>query len=613
MIVCSEIAGRQQDEIETLTAQHEAEQWHRMEEINQQHVKQAHAMKGKLEQALSQLEDKNAELVVANGIAAAASAQAEEHLHILQSIQSELKSAKMALQLQQEQLKHQAAELQDEQAAWMQEKSLIMMQRQQDEQELKLLQQKLSRGLAIEEKALSVRSIVKTTRALHPGSRIFSLWVARVRGQQRLLCQRMELVQKLKVMTDFYRKRMVKSVVLHWRKWQQRNSVLMHMEFAVTCLILQRRLKNFFGLWFQTAGPFNSLRIRGSHPFAENLLSTRVSRFLISNAFLYREQNSQSVALLSHVIRAFSSVECSTALRSASVSFKAFYSGVGTPSNLSSEAKELCLLLSACLKCTVEEAMKPNLHVSCNYIMCVLMLIFIARQNLNWSEVLRALSAVSSNYSKLMSITSSARLRSAMPDQPHLSIRDLPKSSDFEFNLLLVFSRSIVMSAAEEISASIVLPVQRIPVSSKNLMCRRFCSGFISCMRGYKQAVDAMRVMRRETSERVLRRLQGGLLVSKVYVNSLVSYCERSSACMPFVRPHSPCLVSQICFHLSEEIHYQAALHRPLPHAADQSITSIPSPPSVAPTDPLWWFSDSEMNRHGIVDITAFTFSRLIS
>ena len=103
MIVCSEIAGRQQDEIETLTAQHEAEQWHRMEEINQQHVKQAHAMKGKLEQALSQLEDKNAELVVANGIAAAASAQAEEHLHILQSIQSELKSAKMALQLQQEQ------------------------------------------------------------------------------------------------------------------------------------------------------------------------------------------------------------------------------------------------------------------------------------------------------------------------------------------------------------------------------------------------------------------------------------------------------------------------------------------------------------------------------
>ena len=244
----------------------------------------------------------------------------------------------------------------------MQEKSLIMMQRQQDEQELKLLQQKLSRGLAIEEKALSVRSIVKTTRALHPGSRIFSLWVARVRGQQRLLCQRMELVQKLKVMTDFYRKRMVKSVVLHWRKWQQRNYVLMHMEFAVTCLILQRRLKNFFGLWFQTVGLFNSR----SQPAADNLLRTRVSRFLVSNAFSYREQNSQSVALLSHVIREFSNVNYSTALQAASASFKAFFIGVGAPSNLCSEAKGLQLLLSACLKCTAEEAMRPNVHVSCS-------------------------------------------------------------------------------------------------------------------------------------------------------------------------------------------------------------------------------------------------------
>jgi len=357
---CSEIAGRQQEDIETLAAQHEAEQWHRMEESNQQHVKQMRALKGKLEQAHSLLEDKNAELIVTNGIAAAASAQAEEHLHILQSIQSELKSAKMALQLQQEQLKQQALEMQVEKAAWMQEKSLIRTQREQDEQELKLLQHKLSRGMAIEEKALSVRSIVKTSRALHPCSRIFSLWVAHLRGRQRIFRQSVDLAQKLKAATDLCRKRTAKSVMMHWRKWQQRNSTLLHMQFAVTCLILRRRLKNFFGLWFQTVGLFNSR----SQPAADNLLRTRVSRFLVSNAFSYREQNSQSVALLSHVIREFSNVNYSTALQAASASFKAFFIGVGAPSNLCSEAKGLQLLLSACLKCTAEEAMRPNVHVS---------------------------------------------------------------------------------------------------------------------------------------------------------------------------------------------------------------------------------------------------------
>jgi len=224
-----------------------------------------------------------------------------------------------------------------------------------------------------------------------------------------------------------------------------------------------------------------------------------------------------------------------------------------------------------------------------------------------WSEVLGALSVsvVSSNCSKLMSSISSARLRSVMPDQMHLSIRNLPKLHDFEFNLLLVFSRSIVMSAAEEISASIVLPVQKIPVSWNNPMCRRFCSGFVSCMRGYKQAVDAVRVMRREVMVRVLRRLQGGLLISKLYVNSLVSSLQilfgmHLTDCL-FLLHHRVCF--QICFHLSEEMHHQAALHRPLPHAADQSIASIPPPPSVAPTDSLWWFSDSDMNRHGIAEI----------
>ena len=103
--VRSDIAGLQREDIGCLTQQYESMHQHQMEAIRREHIKQMQTMQDALKQSQSRLEDQMAELVVANGIAAAASAQAEEHLVMLQSIQLELKSAKMGLQLQQEQMK----------------------------------------------------------------------------------------------------------------------------------------------------------------------------------------------------------------------------------------------------------------------------------------------------------------------------------------------------------------------------------------------------------------------------------------------------------------------------------------------------------------------------
>ena len=71
----------------SLTQHYETMYQHQMEEIRREHIKQMQTMKDVLKQSQSRLEDQRAELVVANGIAAAASAQAEEHLVMLQSIQ----------------------------------------------------------------------------------------------------------------------------------------------------------------------------------------------------------------------------------------------------------------------------------------------------------------------------------------------------------------------------------------------------------------------------------------------------------------------------------------------------------------------------------------------
>ena len=104
---CSDIAGIQREDIGSLTAKFEAILQFRIEETSREHSKEMQTVKHEWDQCVSRLEDQSAELVVAKGIAAAASSQAEEHLKTILSIQKELQSAKMGLQLQQEQLKQQ--------------------------------------------------------------------------------------------------------------------------------------------------------------------------------------------------------------------------------------------------------------------------------------------------------------------------------------------------------------------------------------------------------------------------------------------------------------------------------------------------------------------------
>lgn len=334
---------------------------HQMEAIRREHIKQMQTMQDALKQSQSRLEDQMAELVVANGIAAAASAQAEEHLVMLQSIQLELKSAKMGLQLQQEQMKQHENELHAKEAAWNQEKLVIVKQHLDVEEELKALQLKFSESKSLEDQALSVRSIVVTSRALHPCSRAFCAWAAFIRNQQRLFRQRASDGKIPRSLAISRRRNMLQYAVLHWRQWHNRILKLLRLEIAVTCLILHRRLKNFFGLWFQTA--CLSAGRRGSDRHTGSLLRTRVARILMSNIASQTELNSQTSALLSHVIHAFSEFNYSVVFTAATASFKAFLSGTVAPSDLNSEASELCLLLTACLKCMFEEKPRPCLHV----------------------------------------------------------------------------------------------------------------------------------------------------------------------------------------------------------------------------------------------------------
>ncbi len=129
---------------------------------------------------------------------------------------------------------------------------------------------------------------------------------------------------------------------------------------------------------------------------------------------------------------------------------------------------------------------------------------------------------MSSKQPNFVSIVSDARLLSKQPNGSNLTLRDLPKFSDFEYNLLLLLSRSVVMSTADEVYARIALSRESI-VQKNNFIQRRFFSGFVSCIWGYKQVVHAICYFRRQVLVRALRRLQGGLLISKVYVNALVS------------------------------------------------------------------------------------------
>jgi hypothetical protein len=146
-------------------------------------------------------------------------------------------------------------------------------------------------------------------------------------------------------------------------------------------------------------------------------------------------------------------------------------------------------------------------------------------QNLRWSDVLGALPEVSSKYSNFVSIISNASFRSRMPDASKFSIHNLPRSSNLEFDLLLLLSRSVVLSAADEVYACMPQPRQngKTPVEKSDLVHLQFFSGFLSCIRGYKQIMDAVKYLRRHVLVQALRRLQGALLISKVYVNCLVS------------------------------------------------------------------------------------------
>ena len=362
----SDIAGLQKEDISSLATQYKAAHQHRMEETRREHGKEINALTTELDQSRSLLEDQAAELMVANGIAAAASAQAQEHLQTVRTMQSELKSAKMGLLLQQEQLKQREAELQTQRAAWMEEKSSILQRYQDSEQELKTMQQKLSRDMVDEDQALSVRSIVATSRALHPCSRGFFEWAAYVRKQRRIFRQHAAQGRNHRSFDSSRQRHTLQLVLLQWRQLKCRTAALVYMEVALTCLIVHRRLKTNFGLWVQAACLSNSAYARRPYTSPHNLLRTRVARILISHAVLGRKGSSQILALLSHVIHAFSNVTYSNALVTAVASFKAVIRDTGSPPlNLSPEANELFLLSTACLKWMVEESKKTSLHVRC--------------------------------------------------------------------------------------------------------------------------------------------------------------------------------------------------------------------------------------------------------
>ncbi len=155
---------------------------------------------------------------------------------------------------------------------------------------------------------------------------------------------------------------------------------------------------------------------------------------------------------------------------------------------------------------------------------------------------MRALSIVSSKYPKCVPAISGSRIRSSLHDGSNLSIRDLTKLPDFENNLLLMLSRSVVMSAADEVYSCIARSCPIASVHKNTLIHHRFFSGFVSCIRGYKQAADAMCCMRQQGLLRSMRRLQGGLLISKVYVNCLVRNFFLMF-CMKF------CLCGTLCAH----------------------------------------------------------------
>ncbi len=357
-----DIAGIQREDMEILNAKFEVLHQHRMQEAEREHFIQIRSLNNEWELCLSRLEDQNAELVVAKGIAAAASLQAQEHLQNLKLIQKELQSAKLGLQLQQEQLKQREIELLVREAAWEQQASLSSMQRHDDQQELQSLKQKLSSGAIMEDRAMSVRSVVATSRALHPCSRAFFAWSAFMRKQLLFYRQSATKRQVTYASGSSFRRNLLQSVVSLWRQWQHRNLALMHLEIAVSCLIVHRRLKNFFSLWSQTACLPAYVRMKSNSGSSDVLLSTRVARALMFDSFSHLEQSEQNTCFLSHVIRAFSSVKYSAALQAASTSFKLMKSHKA-PSDLGSEANELCLLFSTCLKCITEQDAMPRLQV----------------------------------------------------------------------------------------------------------------------------------------------------------------------------------------------------------------------------------------------------------
>jgi hypothetical protein len=146
------------------------------------------------------------------------------------------------------------------------------------------------------------------------------------------------------------------------------------------------------------------------------------------------------------------------------------------------------------------------------------------RQSLPWNEVLAALPDVSSKYSKFVSVISSSRFRTRMSDGTHMTIRNL-RSANYEFDLLLLLSRAVVMSAADEIYNYMPKPSQCASAGSRAPNLLHFFCAFLSCIRGYKRLTDSMIFFRQQVLMRALRRLQGGLMISKVYVNCLVSRC----------------------------------------------------------------------------------------
>jgi hypothetical protein len=350
--------------MESLAVQYRSLHEKRLEDAQRAHALKLKSMEDALADALARLEEKAAELAVANGMTTAASARADEHLQDLRTTRDELCSTQKELQLLRDELKQREIDAESTAATWKQEKDSLMLQGQETELQLDALKQKLSSGMSIEKRALPVRSIVATSRALHPCYRMFSLWMFHVRRRQRASRSHAEDVFIPRLTARFVSRIVLRSTFAFWQQLLRRNYELLHVDVAVTCLIIRRRLKNFFGLWVQLTLLSNSSLGKPSFSSHE-MLCARGARMLLRSLSIPQPQSLHLTSHLACIIQLFSAAERSDAIAAVTRAFKICCSTSSVhPRSHSHEADELCVSYLSCLQCISENLSKNQVHVS---------------------------------------------------------------------------------------------------------------------------------------------------------------------------------------------------------------------------------------------------------